>query len=129
MYIRQLIQGLGETGMGRPVYWGIYMVNFIFLIGVSMAGTLISAALQLIKAEWRSPITRMAESLTVFGLLVATMQIFLDMGKPERGLYIFQYGRLQSPLLWDATSLTVYLLTSMFALVFAASARYRSAAR
>jgi Ni/Fe-hydrogenase subunit HybB-like protein len=116
MYIRQLILGLAETGMGRPVYWGIYMVNFIFLIGVSMAGTLISAALQLIKAEWRSPITRIAEALTVFGLLVAAMQIFLDMGKPERGLYIIQYGRLQSPLLWDATSLTVYLLTSMFAL-------------
>ena len=116
MYIRQLTLGLGETGMDRPVYWGMYMVNFIFLIGVSMAGTLISAALQLIKAEWRSPITRIAETLTVFGLIVATMQIFLDMGRPERGLYIFQYGRLQSPLLWDATSLTVYLFTSMFAL-------------
>ena len=116
MYIRQFIFGLGETGMGRPVYWGIYMVNFIFLIGVSMAGTLISAALHLIKAAWRSPITRIAESLTVFGLLIAAIQIFLDMGKPERFLYIFTYGRLQSPLLWDATSLTLYLLTSMFAL-------------
>ena len=116
MYIRQLTLGLGETGMDRPVYWGMYMVNFIFLIGVSMAGTLISAALQLNKAEWRSPITRLAETLTVFGLMVAALQIFLDMGRPERFLYIFLYGRLQSPLLWDATSLTVYLFTSMFAL-------------
>lgn len=117
MYLRQLIYGLGETGMGRPVYWGIYMVNFIFLIGISMAGTLISAVLQLLKVDWRSPITRLAETLTVFGLVVATLQIFLDMGHPERGLiYIFIYGRLQSPLLWDATSLTIYLLTSSFAL-------------
>ena len=116
MYLRQLILGLGETGMDRPVYWGIYMVNFIFLIGVSMAGTVISAVLQLLKAEWRSPITRVAETVTVFGLIVAAMQIFLDMGRPERGLSLFVYGRLQSPLLWDMTSLTVYLLTSMFAL-------------
>jgi Ni/Fe-hydrogenase subunit HybB-like protein len=115
-YLRQVIFGLGETGLGRPVYWGIYMVNFIFLIGVSMAGTLISAALQLVKAEWRSPVTRLAEALTVFGLTIATLQIFLDMGRPERGLLIFYYGRLQSPLLWDATSLTIYLLTSIFAL-------------
>jgi molybdopterin-containing oxidoreductase family membrane subunit len=115
-YLRQIILGLGETGMDRPVYWGIYMVNFIFLIGVSMAGTLISAALQLVKAEWRSPVTRIAETLTVFGLMIATMQIFIDMGRPERGLLLFVYGRLQSPLLWDATSLTVYILTSMFAL-------------
>jgi molybdopterin-containing oxidoreductase family membrane subunit len=115
-YFRQVFFGLGETGMNRPVYWGAYMVNFIFLIGVSMAGTLISAALQLVKAEWRSPVTRIAEAVTVFGLIIATLQIFLDMGRPERGLLIFVYGRLQSPLLWDATSLSIYLLTSMFAL-------------
>ncbi len=116
MYIRQLTLGLGETAMNRPVYWGIYMVNFIFLIGVSMAGTLISAALQLTGAEWRRPITRIAETLTVFGLLVASLQILFDMGRPERAVFVLQYGRLQSPLLWDATSLTIYILTSMLAL-------------
>lgn len=116
MYARQLTYGIGETGMDRPVYWGIYMVNFIFLIGVSMAGTLISAALQLTGAEWRRPITRVAETLTVFGLLIAALQILFDMGRPERAIFVLQYGRLQSPLLWDATSLTIYILTSMLAL-------------
>lgn len=116
MYVRQVTLGLGETGMNRPVYWGLYMVNFIFLIGVSMAGTLISAALQLTGAEWRRPITRIAETLTVFGLLVAALQILFDMGRPERAAFVLQYGRLQSPLLWDATSLTIYILTSMLAL-------------
>lgn len=116
MYVNQLINGLGETAMNRPSYWGIYIVNFIFLIGVSMAGTLISAALQLAGIEWRRPITRVAETLTVFGLLVAGLQILFDMGRPERMLFLLPYGRLQSPLLWDATSLTLYILTSMFAL-------------
>jgi len=116
MYFRQLFYGLGETGMDRPVYWGIYMVNFVFLIGVSMAGTLISAALQLTQAEWRRPVTRIAESLTVFGLLVASLQLLFDIGRPERLVNIIIYGRLQSPLLWDANSLTLYILASMFAL-------------
>jgi molybdopterin-containing oxidoreductase family membrane subunit len=116
MYVRQITIGLGETGLSRPVFWGVYMVNFIFLIGVSMAGTLISAALQLTGANWRRPITRIAETLTVFGLLVASLQILFDMGRPERMLSIFVYGRLQSPLLWDATSLTIYILASMSAL-------------
>ena len=116
MYFRQITLGLGETGLNRPVFWGVYMVNFIFLIGVSMAGTLISAALQLTGANWRRPITRIAETLTVFGLLVAALQILFDMGRPERMMSIFVYGRLQSPLLWDATSLTVYILASMGAL-------------
>jgi molybdopterin-containing oxidoreductase family membrane subunit len=116
MYLRQIIFGLGETSMNRPAYWGVYIVNFIFLIGVSMAGTLISASLHLVNAEWRRPLTRIAEALTVFGLAVAGLQILFDMGRPDRMLYVLQYGRLQSPLLWDATSLTVYILASMMAL-------------
>ena len=116
MYFRQLFYGLGETGMGRPVYWGIYMVNFVFMIGVSMAGTLISAALQLTQAEWRRPVTRIAEALTVFGLLVATLQLLFDIGHPDRLANIVIFGRLQSPLLWDANSLTLYIITSMLAL-------------
>jgi Ni/Fe-hydrogenase subunit HybB-like protein len=116
MYVRQLDLGLVTTGMDRPSYWGMYIVNFIFLIGVSMAGTLITAALYLTGANWRRPITRMAEATTVVGLMIAAVQIVVDMGRPERLLSIFVYGRLQSPVLWDVASLSVYLLTSAFAL-------------
>jgi Ni/Fe-hydrogenase subunit HybB-like protein len=113
MYVRQLVFGLGETGLNRPVYWGVYMVNFIFFIGISLAGTLISAILHVTGAEWRRPITRIAESITVFALLVAMLQIIIDMGRPDRlGLVMF-YGRLQSPILWDVISVTTYLMASM----------------
>ncbi len=55
--IRQWVLGLGVTGLGRPVYWGIYITNFVFFIGISHAGTLISAILRVTNAEWRRPIT------------------------------------------------------------------------
>ena len=116
MYLRQMDLGLVTTGMGRPAYWGIYIVNFIFLIGVSMAGTVVTAVLQLTGVNWRRPITRIAEVTTVAGLLVAGVQIMVDMGRPDRLLSLLVYGRLQSPLLWDVASLTLYLLVSMFAL-------------
>ena len=116
LYVRQLILGLRVTDLNRPVFWGIYMVNFIFLIGVSMAGTVISAVLHLFKVNWRRPITRIAETLTVFGLMVAGLQIIMDMGRPDRFFFTLIYGRLQSPLLWDIASLTLYLLTASFAL-------------
>jgi Ni/Fe-hydrogenase subunit HybB-like protein len=115
-YLRQLVVGLAVTGLHRPAYWGIYMVNFIFLIGVSMAGTLVSASLYLLNVEWRRPITRIAETVTVCGLSIAALQIVFDMGRPDRTLLLFRYGRLQSPLLWDMLSLSTYLLTSIFAL-------------
>src|SRR3989304_1591267 len=60
-YWTQCDQGLGVTGLQQPVSWGFYVTNFVFFIGISHAGTLISAILRLSRAEWRRPITRMAE--------------------------------------------------------------------
>ena len=112
-YLRQLILGLGVTAMDRPVYWSTYMVNFVFFIGISHAGTLISAILRVTGAEWRRPITRVAEAITVFALMVGTLQIVIDMGRPDRLPFTLLYGRLQSPILWDIVSVTVYFLSSV----------------
>ena len=64
-YIRQVRYGLGTTGLNHPEYWGIYIICFVFFIGISHAGTLISAILRISKAEWRRSITRSAEFITV----------------------------------------------------------------
>ena len=113
VYARQVTLGLGLTGMDRPTYWGVYMVNFIFFIGISHAGTLISAILRVTGAEWRRPITRVAEAITVFALIVGTLQIIIDMGRPDRLWFVLRYGRLQSPILWDVVSVTMYFLGSV----------------
>jgi Ni/Fe-hydrogenase subunit HybB-like protein len=91
----------------------VYMVNFVFFIGISHAGTLISAILRVTQAEWRRPITRIAEAITVVALVVGTFQILFDIGRPDRLLYVFRFGRLQSPLLWDVVSVTTYFLGSV----------------
>jgi Ni/Fe-hydrogenase subunit HybB-like protein len=105
--------GLGVTGMDRPVYWGVYITNFVFFIGISHAGTLISAILRVTQAEWRRPITRIAEAITFFALIIGVLQIWIDMGRPDRVLFLFFFGRFQSPLLWDITCVTLYFLSSM----------------
>ncbi len=113
MYVRQVSTGLVVTGMQRPVFWGTYMVNFIFFIGISHAGTLISAILRVTGAEWRRPITRIAEAITAFALVVGSLQIIIDMGRPDRLLNVILHGRLQSPILWDVVSVTAYFLGSV----------------
>ncbi len=113
VWIRQLRLGLAVTGMNHPVYWGLYITNFIFFIGISHAGTLISAILRVTGAEWRRPITRAAEAITVFALVVGAAQVIIDMGRPDRLLNLIAYGRFVSPLLWDVISITVYLLGSI----------------
>ena len=112
MYIRQLQAGLGVTGLNRSISWGFYIINFVFFIGISHAGTLISAILRLSQAEWRRPITRMAEVITAIVLLIGAVHPILDLGRPDRILNVFLYGRLQSPLLWDVTAISMYFTAS-----------------
>ncbi len=108
----QLWNGLGSTGLGRPVYWGLYITNFVFFIGVSHAGTLISAILRIVHAEWRRPITRMAEVITVLVLFFGVGNVLLDLGRPDRALNVLLHPHFSSPLLWDVSSITVYLTAS-----------------
>ncbi len=110
--IRQWFLGLGVTGMSRPIYWGIYITNFVFFIGISHAGTLISAILRVTQAEWRRPITRVAEAITFFALILGALQILIDLGRLDRVFNLLIYGRFQSPLLWDVTCISIYLLSS-----------------
>ncbi len=33
-YARQMTLGLGVTGMGRDISWGVYIAQFTFLVGL-----------------------------------------------------------------------------------------------
>ena len=111
-YALQLKYGMGVTGMNQPVTWGFYIINFVFFIGISHAGTLISAILRLTRAEWRRPITRMAEVITAIVLIIGGLHPILDLGQPDRMFNLLKWGRLQSPLLWDVVSITAYFAAS-----------------
>ncbi|MHC4234675.1 MAG: NrfD/PsrC family molybdoenzyme membrane anchor subunit [Planctomycetota bacterium] len=111
-YLTQYRQGLGVTGLGRPVYWGFYITSFVFFIGISHAGTLISAILRIVGAEWRRTITRSAEVITVMVIMFGVGNILIDLGRPDRMMNVIFHGRLQSPLLWDVCSITIYLTMS-----------------
>lgn len=109
-WIVQLRRGLVATGMRDRVLWGVYVSNFVFFIGISYAGTLVSGILRLTHAEWRRPITRLAEMVTVVGLLVGGAMVIVDLGRPDRILNLLLHPQLHSPILWDVLSITTYLV-------------------
>ncbi|MFW9997780.1 MAG: NrfD/PsrC family molybdoenzyme membrane anchor subunit [Candidatus Odinarchaeota archaeon] len=112
-WIDQLRLGLVVTGLNERVFWGIYISNFIFFIGISYSGTLISAVLRLTGAEWRKPLTRMAELITVIGILVGFSMIIIDIGRLDR-IYLLPLAfRFQSPLFWDFLSVSTYIVGSL----------------
>ncbi len=116
-YFLQLRDGLAVTGMRDTVSWGLYITNFVFFIGISHVGALLSSILRLTGAKWRHPITRMAEAITFSALLMGAIMPFVDLGHPERALNLILHGRLQSPILWDIVSITTYLTGSTIFLI------------
>ncbi|MBP7611979.1 MAG: polysulfide reductase NrfD [Paludibacter sp.] len=111
-YFIQLKDGLVVTGLGDYVSWGMYISNFVFFVATSLIGMLISAVLGLSGAKWASPLARIAEIIALAFAAVAGLVIVSDMGHPERLLNVFIHGRIQSPILWDVTVVTIYVLIS-----------------
>jgi Ni/Fe-hydrogenase subunit HybB-like protein len=116
----QIVRGIGVAGIRRPTMWGFYLVNFVFWIGISHAGTLISAILRLTDAGWRKPVTRIAEAITVFALMIGAMFPIIHLGRPSFFFWLLPYpnSRLlwpnfRSPLLWDLTAIVTYLSGSV----------------
>ncbi|NJO91078.1 MAG: polysulfide reductase NrfD [Chloroflexia bacterium] len=124
MYVRQLKLGLSTTDMRDIASWGVYIANFVFLIAVSLVGSLISAILKLSNVKWATPLTRIAEIIAVAALLSALAIIVVDMGRPDRLWHIFAYGRLQSPIVWDILVVNTYFSYKSAAIIYSFNSRY-----
>jgi Ni/Fe-hydrogenase subunit HybB-like protein len=111
--------GMGVAGIRRPVYWGLFIASFVFWIGISHSGTMISAILRVLNAEIRRPMTRAAELMTTFALVCGGLYPLIHLGRVwvsyfmipapnQRGLW----QNFQSPLMWDLLAITTYILGS-----------------
>ncbi|MFQ5932948.1 MAG: NrfD/PsrC family molybdoenzyme membrane anchor subunit, partial [Nitrospiraceae bacterium] len=112
----QIRWGMGTAGINQPVYWGLYIATFVFWVGISHAGTMISAVLRLLKVDWRRPITRGAEAMTAFALMMAALYPLIHLGRVWKFYWMlpypnnrFMWPNFQSPLMWDMVAIFTYL--------------------
>jgi molybdopterin-containing oxidoreductase family membrane subunit len=118
-FIKTEIEGHSITGMRDNVVWGVYIVNFIYLLGLSYAGAMISGIFHLARIKWGKPLIRIIEIFSFITLLIAPVYILLCIGRLDRLHYLFLYPRLQSPITWD-------IIAIMTDLVFCAVYLYMS---
>ncbi len=111
-YAVQATSGIGVLGVRSEVMWGVYITNFVFFIGISHVGALMSAILRLTSADWRKPITRLAEVVTFASLLAAITWPIAHLGRPDRWINLLTYPKLQSPLVWDLLCIGTYTIGS-----------------
>ena len=117
-YIDQLIKGQKVTNMRDYALWGIYISNFVFFVATSFVGTVTVAILRLTKNEWRTPLVRIAEIISVAAIIMAGITIMIDMARPDRLLNLFIHARLQSPITWDVVIIPTYMVISLLLLYF-----------
>jgi Ni/Fe-hydrogenase subunit HybB-like protein len=113
--------GTGVAGMNAPVYWGVFITDFVFWVGIGHAGTLISAILFLFRAKWRNTVNRSAEAMTIFAVITAGLFPLIHVGR----LWVAPYWmaplpntnnlwvNFRSPLIWDIFAISTYLTVSL----------------
>ena len=118
-FLYQVYSGLGVAGYRHPVFWGVYITNFVFWVGIAHSGTLISAILYLFRARFRMSIYRIAEAMTVFAVLTAGLFPIIHLGRPWNFYWLFPYPNqreiwinFKSPLIWDVFAVSTYLTVS-----------------
>lgn len=120
-WIYQIVTGMGLSGLNSPVYWGVYITNFVFWVGIGHAGTLISAILFLFRAQWRNSINRSAEAMTVFAVITAGLFPLIHVGRVWLAAYWMLplpntnnlWINFRSPLVWDVFAISTYLTVSL----------------
>ena len=117
-YIDQVNKGQVVTNMRDYALWGIYISNFVFFVATSFVGSATVAVLRLTNNSWRTPVVRIAEIISLACIIMAGFTIMIDMGRPDRLLYLFIYARLQSPITWDVIIIPTSIILSFLLLYF-----------
>jgi len=117
--VYQYQMGIGVAALDWPQMWGLYIGTFIFWIGMSHSGTLLSAILHIVHADWRKPIYRFAEAMTTFSLMTAGLFPLIHLGRIWNLYWVLPYAsdrgvwpNFRSPLAWDCFAIFTYLTSS-----------------
>ena len=108
--VYQIVKGHEVTGMRDNVVWGVYIINFIFFVGLSYSGAFISGILHFFDTPWKNAVARIVEIVTVLSLVVGPIFILLCIGRLDRLHYLFIYPRIQSPITWDVIAIITDLI-------------------
>lgn len=112
--------GVGVWGIDIPVAWGFAITNYVWWIGIGMAGTFISAALLALRQNWRTSINRAAETMTVFAVAIAGLFPIMHLGRAWFFYWLAPYPDImnvwpqwRSALVWDFYAILAYLIVSL----------------
>ncbi len=112
LWFVQLSGGMIQTGMRNLDSWGLYITMFMFFVGLSAGGLIISSIPKAFGIKGFGGISKVAVMTSIACTVAAIGMVVVDLGQPLRVWELFAYSNLGSPLMWDIIVLMVYLILS-----------------
>ena len=112
-YLVQFNYGLGATGMGRDVTWGIYISQFTFLVGVAAGGLMLVLPYYIHDYKAFGRITLLGEFMAIAAIVMCLLFIMADLGQPMRALNVVLHPTPHSMLFYDMIVLNGYLFLNV----------------
>ncbi|MBI4561148.1 MAG: polysulfide reductase NrfD [Candidatus Rokubacteria bacterium] len=127
-YLREHEVGLGITGLSRDVVWGLYIAQFVFLVGVAASAVMVLMPYYL--HDWKAfgKIVILGEFLAISAVTMAGLSILANLGQPMRVLNVILYPSPKSLIFWDLVVLIGYLLLNALITLVALSAERKDVA-
>lgn len=113
LWVVQLTGGMVQTNMRNLDSWGLYITMFMFLVGLSAGGLIISSAPKAFGMKGFGGISKIAVWTSICCTVLAIGFVVVDLGQPMRLWELFIYSNLGSPLMWDIVVLGTYLILSI----------------
>ena len=108
----QLTGGMAQTAMRNLDSWGLYITMFMFFVGLSAGGLIISSVPKAFGIRGFGGISKVAVMSSIAATVAAIGFVVVDLGQPLRVWELFAYSNLGSPLMWDIIVLGAYLVLS-----------------
>ncbi len=112
LWFMQMSGGMIQTAMRNLDSWGLYITMFMFFVGLSAGGLIISSIPKAFGVKGFGGISKVAVMTSIACTCAAIGFVVVDMGQPMRVWELFVYSNLGSPLMWDIIVLMVYLVLS-----------------
>ncbi len=112
LWVVQMSGGMIQTAMRNLDSWGLYITMFMFFVGLSAGGLIISSVPKAFGIKGFGGISKVAVMTSIAATVGAIGFVVVDMGQPLRVWELFVYSNLGSPLMWDIIVLMVYLILS-----------------
>jgi hypothetical protein len=107
-------EGLRYTGLTDQVHDGLYLANFVFLVGIAAGAVTIVFPAYVYRHKGLHAVAVLGEMLAISAVLMCILFIISHMGRPDRLWHMLPiigiYNLPHSMLAWDTLVLVGYML-------------------